>query len=382
MPNPDYNFRVRADRSIYILGDFSENLLKEAIPRITELRAEEGNLPISLVITSHGGEVACLNAIICALAAPDGDGKQPRVISCVNGYADSCAAILLTCADYAIASGDSTIHFHGVRTEHYEITTERAAQLADRLSKDNKATADYMARAMMPRVMHRFSRIKKEIAALKRKKRKPLYPSVMAFTDVITTQLSPTAEKIFFRAINRLVRMRRLSVIFSKLKFKRTDTALQKDAQLLEKVIEYEINDPNRGDLRLNESGVSQVMLDYLTLREFHFGEHIHFLDDMVKLWGPEFLNEKESREYNRLEAKSKAKAHKFLTSRVNFCVQDFWYLTISLARTLFSGENNLSSWDAYWIGALDEIIGEDRCFGLRQMLEQEVATPATSPNA
>ncbi len=373
---PDYNFRIRADRAVYVVGDFNEELLKQVIPRITELRFETTD-PISVVISSHGGDVSCLESILSALSVRDPDGREIRVVSSVNGHADSCGAILLTMADYAIATSCSKIHFHGIRLSEYDLTTESASQIANHLSKENKSIADNMARAMMPRIMHRFSRLKKDIDAIRRKRRK--YPSIMGFTDIIQERITPPTRKVFLKAVNRLIRVRQISSTLSEIKFRRRETALQKDAKLLEHIINYEVKDKSKRGLRFDEGGIGQVVFDYLTIRDFHFGEHLYFLDDLVNLWGPEFLSEQSLKKYNQLESESKPKAFKFLAAEVAFDVQDFWYLTLSLARSLLYGENNVPAWDAYWIGAIDEISGDSDCFGLRAMMEKDAPKGSTS---
>ena len=218
------------------------------------------------------------------------------------------------------------------------------------------------------------------IDAHQKKRRK--YPAVLGFTDIIQERITPTTRKVFLKAVNRLIRVRQISSTLLEIKFGRRETALQKDAKLLEHIINYEIKDKSKRGLRLNEYGVGQVVFDYLTIRDFHFGEHLYFLDDLVNLWGPEFLTEKSLKTYNKLESESKPKAFKFLAAEVAVAVQDFWYLTLSLARSLLYGENSLPAWDAYWIGVIDEISGDSDCFGLRAMMEKTQPDVATSSDS
>lgn len=73
MSAPDYRFRVDPKRAVYVLGDFGDDLLKEVIPKIVELRSEPQK-PLSVVINSFGGEATCLDAIVAALGVKDCDG--------------------------------------------------------------------------------------------------------------------------------------------------------------------------------------------------------------------------------------------------------------------------------------------------------------------
>jgi ATP-dependent protease ClpP protease subunit len=379
MVSPDYNYRVNPARTIYVVGDFNDDLLQTAIPRIAELRFENKD-PISVVINSQGGDAICLEALIAALSVTDPDGNESRVITSVAGNAASAGAILLTSADYAIATVSSVIHFHGIRLSEYEITTESAAQIANNLSRKNTSIADEMARAMMPRIVHRFLRLKSEIDAFKKRRRSPRLAPVLAFAELAKERTSGTAEKIFVKTVNRLIRVRHISSTISKIKFNRTETNLQKDAKLLKHIIDYELKDKASPVLHLNEGGIGQVMSDYMMIRDFTSGHHMYFLDELIALWGPDFLTEKDLISYNKQKSTSEKKAYAFLRDRAFFSVQDFWYLTVSIARALLRGENRLSSIDAYWLGAIDEITGDPDSYGIRAMMEKELKKPSSSP--
>jgi hypothetical protein len=51
--------------------------------------------------------------------------------------------------------------------------------------------------------------------------------------------------------------------------------------------------------------------------------------------------------------------------------IQDFWYFTLVLAELFLQGENRLTAIDAYWLGAIDEIQGDEEHYGLRSLIER-----------
>lgn len=370
MGTPDPNYRTNHERTVYVVGEFNVDLLKIAIPRITQLRYQSKD-PISVVINSTGGDSDCLDALIAALSVTDPDGIESRVITSVVGEAASAGAILLTLGDYALATPASVIHFHGIRLSEYEVTTESAAQLANRLFRENQSIAHDMAKAMMPRIIHRFIRLKTDVRKYKRKE--PRLAAAVAFVELAMDRtVTSRAHKIYSDSASRLIRVRNIIQSARRVKYSKGESPLKRDAKLLKHIIDFEMKDKDDPLDRIQEEGVRRIVSDYLMIRDFTFGDHMFFLDTLIRSCGPEFLDSQQLAKFKGLKATSETKAYAFLVDQTYFCVQDFWYLTVSIARRLLQGENRLPAPDAYWLGAIDEITGDKEAYGLRMLRERE----------
>jgi len=91
----------------------------------------------------------------------------------------------------------------------------------------------------------------------------------------------------------------------------------------------------------------------------------------MIELFGPEFLSDLDLANYQKLDGESKDEAKSLLRQMVGDMIEDFWYFTVSLARSLQQGENRLTATDAYWLGVLDEITGTS-FHGMRAVVEKD----------
>jgi ATP-dependent protease ClpP protease subunit len=375
MGQPDYNYRINPARAIYILGEFADELLKRTVPAIIELRFENRE-PISVVINSHGGDATCLEAMAAALKSPDADGNIHRIVASVVGVAASAGAILLTLGDYSVATPTSVIYFHGIRLSEYEVTTESAAQVAASLSRQNRTIASAMTQTMVARVMHRYTRLKDEVKSLCDANKKKI-PLAKAFIACVERRTTNAADRVLNKAIHRLGRIRIISQSIARVKFKPGESEKSQDAKVLKIVIDYHVRQHKNDEWELNSFGTNQVVADFLLVREFYSGELRGLLDKTKEVWGPEFLADDKLVEYNTLKGGDPNKLKEFIDGEVSSIVEDFWYLTVSIARALLEGENQLTAKDAYWIGAIDEITGDAEHYGMRSVAENDDPSPA-----
>lgn len=132
------------------------------------------------------------------------------------------------------------------------------------------------------------------------------------------------------------------------------------DVAVFKALLEHEIKHGKRKGWRLDESGTSRFISDYFLLRDFHFGEHQRFLLSMILMFGRSFLTMEEVAELEQMEETqpSVEETEDWLIDRTHDRVKDFWYFTVVLCRQLQSGENRLLARDAYWLGAVDEVMG------------------------
>jgi hypothetical protein len=98
-------------------------------------------------------------------------------------------------------------------------------------------------------------------------------------------------------------------------------------------------------------------------------------LKAFVETFGPDFLNDPELEQYEALKTEQPEKAAALLQEHASPHIEPLWYFTVCLARHLQSGENRLSSTDAYWIGAVDEVVGTSLT-GVRHEIERDAGAP------
>jgi hypothetical protein len=111
----DADFTPNPDRSISIHGKLDEPLLDRLRPSILELTAQSRQ-PITVFIHNGGGDSGVRDEILRLLRArtPD-DPRASRIITVAASYAASAGAQLLSCGDFAIASPECRLLYHGGR---------------------------------------------------------------------------------------------------------------------------------------------------------------------------------------------------------------------------------------------------------------------------
>lgn len=365
---PDFNYRANPRRSVSVFGTLSEQLVADVSGEILRLRSESPE-PITLLINSNGGSTRCLEIIEGLLGTPDADENTPKLITVAIGNAGSAAATLLALGDYAIAYPTADVHFHGVRlSDAKEVTMERASNLAGWLRETNNATAIRLAKAFIKRLIFHYSRLKDGFNEERAASGNPILSEIECFALGLQKQLSPAGDRIVDKALHRWRSIERLSErVFQRLKEHSTSSVPEEEAAILKEIVEFEVQEHKGKDWSLNELGLAQVVEDYTILRDYHTGEHNELLSPLLEIFGPVFMTDEELVDYQGTEEKMQTGKLAKLAPRF----QPFWYFTVSLCRHLQEAENPLTTLDAYWLGAVDEVLGSGLpCF--RELAESD----------
>jgi ATP-dependent protease ClpP protease subunit len=368
MSKPDYDYRIRPDRSLYVVGDFDDTLLKEIIPRITEFRFKSDK-PIGIVIDSRGGSSDCLDAILAALSVHNPDGKQSRVITCAMGLAASAGATLLALGDYAIATPSSSLHFHGTRTIPDDvIRMEDARRLADMLATRNQEISRRMRHTMIVRIVHRFVKLRSRIDELIQKN--PKLPFLTAYIMLATKRTSSACDKIFENALTRVAEVKRLFHAVRNVNFRPKDSPGSLDLKVFNKVLTFHKRNSKAPVWHLNPYTLPRIVSDFLILRSYRdsITRPTRLISENIQMYGIDFLRKPEAEKYRKI--RSKKKKRKFLEETVLPQIQEFWYFAEWLADLLLFGENRITAIDAYWLGIVDEIQGDPEHYGVRAIVE------------
>ena len=345
----------------------------------------ESNDPITVFINSPGGELRALEVIDGALRSSDQDGNFPRIITVVSGDAKSAAANLLAYGDYAIGYPHSQIHFHGVRADEIKVTAEGAAGVTRQLGQINREIANKLSRQMLGRFVHRYTLLSPEFKKHKRNTSDDHLVQLECFVKCLRHRVGLRTSNLLQKVWLYVQNARSLSSkIFPKINWGKLKTPLKQDAKVLRTLIDHEVKNKNPGvEWRLDERGINMLLDDYFMLRDYHVGEYRETVWQAVDMFGVEFLNADEFKQYNELRQavdieKEAAKKSELLKKAAEFLMQHsadriapLWFFVRTICRDLLKGENALDYEDGYWIGVLDEVAGTD-LQGRRFLAEQD----------
>jgi hypothetical protein len=371
---PDPNFRPNPERSIYISGKIDDTQVNRLAPQIIKLRHASSD-PITVYINSNGGVTASADIIWGLLKSKDVDGNSPRIITVAVGNAKSAAADLLTMGDYAYACQHASILFHGSRIGAPEnLTTEDCYFLGDSIGATNEAIALKLANASVQRLVIQYAWLKNDFDKLRAESKTPNAPDIDCFAKSLQLKThSDWARKAVSESIKKCIRNDELSqFVFSKIKPTEGESAAAYDCKIFKMILNYELKENNRKNWKLDESGVSSVVDDYLLLRDYHLGGHTNKLSSMVKRFWRSFLNPEEIKLYEQQQTKPKEELDGWLFDIASPRIRPFWYLVVSMWRVLQTEDYAIGANDAYRLGAVDEIYGVRRpCY--RMAAEEKI---------
>jgi ATP-dependent protease ClpP protease subunit len=369
----DPRFRANVNRSIRVVGDFTDEMVSTLTGEILRLRADDNSAPITVFINSNGGAMRCLDYIYGLLSSKAATGKRPRIITVAVGNARSAAANLLALGDYAIAYPKAAIHFHGVRYGEVEdVTMETASSMAAQLESKNRATASLLARAGTIRLAFHYARLKNEFPKVRTDPNKETLSDIECFAILLKGRLSPNGDRIVDKALERWQSLAALSEIVAKAS-KLGKNGLEFEAAVLNAVIEFEVERNKTGVWSLDANGVFQIASDYLLLRDYDLGRHVHLIQTIFQRFSHAFFSEEEIKQMAAAKQKGQAdeSVQQITDKRVQFTIKPFCYFSSSIWQSLQEEENPLSPRDAYWLGCVDEVY-DSKLPCIREVVENQ----------
>ena len=357
MPTIDTNFRADPNRSICVFGELTDELVSKLAPEILDLRSL-GDAPITVFINSNGGGVRCVEYLRDLLCSGTASGKRPRIITVAVGNAGSAAATLLALGDYAITYSKAYIYFHGVRySEVVEVTMESASSMAAQLESKNRATASMLAEAGTMRLAFHYARLKHDFQKIREALSKPDYSEIECFARCLKRHLSGKARRIVDKAITRWHSLQELSKVLAQPNAS-GKIGVEFEATVLHSVIDYEVEKNKNSRWALDERGIYQIASDYLLLRDYDTGRHVRLIETLVSRFSNAFFSDEELNKFEEAAANESASetAKQIAISRGHETIKPFCYFTSMIWQSLQEDENPLSSRDAYWLGAVDEV--------------------------
>ena len=128
------------------------------------------------------------------------------------------------------------------------------------------------------------------------------------------------------------------------------------EAIFLRAVIDFELSS-NKNPLWNLRDDLATVTEDFLLLTEF-LGRHADpQITQLCDRWGGFFVTDEDVRALAALPEDRRAEAR---LDKLRLIFQPLWFLFVALCQSLQDGENSLSATDAFWLGLIDEVIGQD----------------------
>jgi len=354
-----------------VTGELNDALVAQLTPRILRLQAD-GREPICVYINSPGGSPRSAEALLNLLRLSNQDIAEPcRIITAVTVQAASAAADLLASGDYAIAFPKGTILHHGLRQlSGAPSTLESTGRLNDFLRISNSMYAMQLAKRTEDRFTFRFYSVRNEFASVRDAKVDPSLSDYECFVQVIREKLSPDAKKIFEKAVKRAERYKALiTSVAGGTGLAEAETPAQIQAVIIKAIVDFEVSTasgPEAQDFLLG--GMRRLAEDFYLLNEY-ITNTSQKLDEWCKTLGRLFLTSEQETEIEGI-TDSEERSNRLVEINKPI-LQPMLSFFIALCHALQEGENELTATDAYWLGLVDEVVGED-LWNLRLLYEFE----------
>jgi hypothetical protein len=253
--------------------------------------------------------------------------------------------------------------------------------MATSLQKLNRELSQRLAANVIQRLVFRYQSRQPHFKPLKKgekMKSPPEFLDLIRFLRSIVRLLSPPARRVAESTFGKISSAKLLTdsilpKVIPKMG-KRTNHAAD-DAKVLFGVVKYELRQNAGKPWRLDERGVDQIVSDYFLLRDYNLGAHTGLVEDLLEVYGPDFLTAAEIKSFQQIKENDTKKRMTFLREHAEPKLSPLWYFAVSLCRQLMLGENRLTPRDAYYLGLVDEVIGTNMT-GRRIVAEQRSEEP------
>jgi ATP-dependent protease ClpP protease subunit len=376
VPNP--RFRANPQRAVHVDGLIDDQQVSRLTPLILRLQ-QKSREPITVyILNSPGGPVTSMETILRLLKSPDQDfSPLCNVITVVTGRAGSAAADLLSSGDYAIAYPNSTILYHGIRTyRQTPLTMETTSLLTDWLRISNDYYAMELARKIENRFMFRFLVLKSTFQGFREKIAPRTMTDLECFIELLLSELSDKAKAVCNKAKDRYRRYQALlESVATNVKDDGANVAVI-EGKHIKAIVDFEVAaNEKQPDWTFKDGGFSRLADDFFLLNEYFESHETERIKQWCKSLGMFALTEAQKNEIATLQDDA-ARTEKMI-EMVQPVLQPVWSFFVALCHALQEGENELTARDAYWLGLVDEVMGDSNLATLRLMMEYQSDAPA-----
>ncbi len=320
-----------------------------------------------------------MESLLQLLRAPDQDFvRGRRIITVATKRASSAAADLLCSGDYSIAYPNSTILYHGGRVfEDKALTKEHTTLLAEYLRWSTDYYAWDLARKIENRFRLRFLLSRDKFADVRTKRHPQKMSDFDCFLEVITEKLSPRGKAVCEAARDRY---KRYEVLLTKIprtkRYKKQRPAIL-EAEQIKVILDFELEANKKSrEWTFRYGGLRKLVEDFYLLTEYLESKQDDLLSEWCSDLGKFALSPTEKAAMDAIQDQ-KLRTQK-IVELVKPIIEPVWSFFIALCHALQEGENALTAKDAYWLGLIDEVLGDPDMAALRWLMEYKPDPPKT----
>lgn len=384
---PNANYRPDPSRAVYVDGVMDDKLLTRLTPQILRLQAQSRKPITAYILDSPGGNTAITQGILRMLRLSDQNSSEPcRLITVVTTKAQSAAADLLSSGDYAIATPGCSLLYHGVRLPGLvpalqPLTAERTSFLAHFLRLSNDAFAMALAKKAESRFMFRFIILRPEFEKVRKANGSKVMSDLDCFVEVVSPKLSPGATKVFKKAQERYAKYEPLLTKFTtkKKQTHRRQRPAREEASRIKAIVDFEVaGNKENIEWTFKDGGLARLVEDFFLVAEYLESHESERLKHWCKSLGRIVLSRDEYAEIETItDEKEKSEA---LIKKIQPPIQPLWLFFVALCHALQEDENELAAEDSYWLGLVDELMGNNKLITMRWFEEWRPDPPEPAP--
>jgi hypothetical protein len=263
--------------------------------------------------------------------------------------------------------------------ESNPLTIESTSVLTNILRRSNDIYAAELARKIDDRFSFRFLFARSEFDKVREKHPNQQLSDLECFIEFIDGKLSTEARKVWQRAKDRHGRYRDLfSTVLKRVKGDIAKMSVaQAEAAAIKAIVEFEVK-ANRDDQSwsFRGGGIERLTDDFFLFHEYLSGVAGDRLQRWSTNWGKYIVPSEVVKEIDAI-ADEKERSKK-LNETVGPLLEPLTSFFAAFCHALQEGENELTAVDAYWLGLVDEVVGEDQLLCLRHFEENK---PDPVPN-
>jgi hypothetical protein len=140
------------------------------------------------------------------------------------------------------------------------------------------------------------------------------------------------------------------------------------EALLLKCIVDHLVeNHKDEAEWSLRRAGFNKIEENFEILIDSHARRHKEQIKKLTNRWGEFFLETAEQVEFAVIADGEK---DMWLITQVADRIRSVWFLYVSICRLLQESDHFFSAEDAYWVGLIDEIIGNDSLPSPRTFVE------------
>ena len=372
---PNARFRPSPTRAVYVHGPIDPQMVQRLTPRVILLQSQSRN-PITVYVDSPGGRIDSMGEILKLLRSSNQDYEAPcRIITVVTSRAASAAADLLSSGDYVIAYPESTILYHGSRTFRdrevpFPITVETTALIGLMLRLTNEKAATELLGKIEDRFMMRLLLSRGRFPEIR--KNNPQMTDAECFLAMIAGSLSEPARRLFDTAKQLQGRYDALWTIIRKPYKGKTGASIE--AKRIKALVDFEVSSNKKvKNWTFQGAGLTQLTEDFFLLNDQLSGNQSNRINHLCNQWGKLALDAADQAEIDKVPEPAKKEK---ITQRVRLLIEPVMGFFNALCHALQQGENNLTATDAYWLGLIDEVMGNRDLPSLRHIAEYQPDPP------